>query len=584
MIKILLKYFLRKQTVLFFLIITGLAAAQNFNTDVNKEFEKAIGLFKAKNYDTALSVFQRVVNYPSPNSKLTAAEFFIIKIYQQKKDYSESEKSAKSFLSKYPSSKYADEVKKILIQSYIDLKDYYNAFKSSISFLDKSNSIVFRNETKYVAEKLALNYLKSSDVIGLAKDYSNANTKPFLLLLSGKLLRNEGDEKSAVKMFDEIIFGYKNSDEFIEAQNLKKSSNNVESNLNTPLVGVILSLTDQNGIKIQSATEILEGIKFAFHEYNSAHQEKFGLLINDIQKDKRTIVEKSNALIENDNVRCVLGPVFSDDVRNVLMEFRHSYLCIISPTATDDDLVSLNENFYQANPSFSARGKYFAQYLYFVEGVKNVAVLNSIDGYSPLLAASFTQEFERLGGDVVVKETYKSKSYSLADQISRISTFAGSLDGIYAPLSDQNDAAVILSSMVQSGLSLKIFGSQDWFIAKGFETSPELSNKLVFESDYFINYSDPDFKNFSANFKKQTGTEVNRNNLYGYDLAKYIITVMRNINPTRKNIKYKIESGINVTGFHNNISFDYDRINKFINIVRFKDGIFNLVEKFRSGK
>jgi hypothetical protein len=30
------------------LIITGLAAAQNFNTDVNKEFEKAIGLYKAK--------------------------------------------------------------------------------------------------------------------------------------------------------------------------------------------------------------------------------------------------------------------------------------------------------------------------------------------------------------------------------------------------------------------------------------------------------------------------------------------------------------------------------------------------------
>jgi hypothetical protein len=131
---------------------------------------------------------------------------------------------------------------------------------------------------------------------------------------------------------------------------------------------------------------------------------------------------------------------------------------------------------------------------------------------------------------------------------------------------------------------LKIYGNQDWFIAKGFETSPELSNKLVFESDYFIDYNDVNFKDFSTKFKNQTGKDVNRNVLYGYDLAKYIIVVMQNIDPTRINIKYKMESGINVNGFHNNISFDSERVNKYINIVRFKDGIFELVEKFRSGK
>ena len=385
-------------------------------------------------------------------------------------------------------------------------------------------------------------------------------------------------------MLDEIVSEYKNSDEYAEALNLKKNLNSFSGNSDAVLVGVILSLTDQNDLKIQSAKEILEGIKYAFHEYNSTHQEKFGLLIKDLKKDKRTTTEESLSLVENENVRCILGPVFSDDVRNALAEFNHSNLCVISPTATDDDLIGLSENFYQANPSFSTRGKIFAQYLYYVENVKKVAVLNSVDGYSPLLASSFSKEFEKLGGDVVVKETFKSNSYTLTDQMSRISTVAGSLDGIYVPLSDKNDATVVLSSLVQSGINLRIFGSQDWFIAKGFETSPELSNKLVFESDYFIDYNDTDFKQFSAEFKKQTGMETSRNVLYGYDLAKYIVTVMNNIEPTRNNIKNKIESGINVTGYHNNISFDSERINKFINIVRFKDEIFELVEKFRASK
>jgi hypothetical protein len=138
--------------------------------------------------------------------------------------------------------------------------------------------------------------------------------------------------------------------------------------------------------------------------------------------------------------------------------------------------------------------------------------------------------------------------------------------------------------MVQSGLNLEIYGNQDWFLGKGFESSSELSNKLTFDSDYFIDFNDAEFKLFSESFKKTAGMEINRNILYGYDTAKYILTVIRNIDPTRKNIKYKMESGINVTGFHNNISFDYDRTNKFINIVRYNDGVFQLVDKFRAGK
>ncbi len=119
---------------------------------------------------------------------------------------------------------------------------------------------------------------------------------------------------------------------------------------------------------------------------------------------------------------------------------------------------------------------------------------------------------------------------------------------------------------------------------KGFESSSAISNKLIFDSDYFIDFNDPDYKNFCGYFKRTTGMEANRNVLYGYDLHNILLTVMRNIDPTRKNIKYKIESGINVTGFHNNISFDSDRNNKYLNIVRYNDGVFELVEKFRSGK
>lgn len=571
--------------IIFYIIISAsLLYPQNISVDNNRDFEKALSYYNSKNYENALTLFRKIFNRTENNTKGTASAFFIAKILVEQKKFSDAEKSINDFLLNYSQSKYADEIKNLLIKNNLDKNDYQGAFNNSLKFIESSKSIVFKKETKSIAEKVAVNYLNTSDVESYLEDYNSSSLKPFLLLISGKIYLREGEQIDALKMFTEITTKHTTSDEYAEALNLQKQYNNINSENEFPIVGILFSLTDQNGREIEAAKEVLEGIKYAFHEFNTRNSEKIGIIIKDIQRNKNKITEATNEFIENNDVRCIIGPIFSDDVRNSLTEIDRSNICLISPTATDDDLISISKNFYQANPTITSRGKIFAQYIYFVENKRKLAVLNSIEGYSPLLAASFSQEFEKLGGSIVAKETYKSKSYDLTEQMTRISSIANNIEGIYAPISDANDASAILSQMVQGGLDLELYGNQDWFLGKGFESSSAISNKLTFDSDYFIDFNDPEYKNFSNDFKKTTGAETNRNVLYGYDTAEYILTVMRNIDPTRKNIKYKIESGINVTGFHNNISFDSDRNNKYLNIVRYTDGVFELVEKFRSGK
>ena len=573
-----------KKIIFFFIISVGFLFSQNITVDNNKDFDKALGFYNSKKYDDALMLFKKISNRTANNTKITAASFFVSRILVEQKKYSATEKSGKDFLEKFPQSKYADEIKNILIKNYLDNDEFQKAFKSLLEFFETSKSIVFKKESKSIAEKIAINSLSSEEIDKYFDSYENSSLKPFLLLLSGKVLSREGDAIDALKRYTEITLKHPTSEEFAEALNLKKQNSNINQDNKYPIVGILLSLTDQNGREIETAKEVLEGIKYAFHEYNNGRSEKVGLIIKDVQRDHRKIVDAANLFIENDDVRCIIGPIFSDDVRDALNEIDRSNICLISPTATDDDLISMSENFYQANPSLTSRGKIFAQYIYYVENKRKLAVLNTIEGYSPLLAASFAREFENLGGKIIAKETYKSKSFSLVEQVSRIASLSNSIEGIYAPISDASDATAVLSQLVQSGLNLELYGNQDWFLGKEFESSPELSNRLTFDSDYFIDFNDSDFKNFSNDFKKITGIEINRNVLYGYDTAKYILTVIRNIDPTRKNIKYKIESGINVTGFHNNISFDSDRNNKYLNIVKYNDGVFELVEKFRSGR
>lgn len=558
--------------------------SQNFTVDNEKDFTKALEFYKSNKLDDALSLFQKISERTDNNVKQSISAFFVCKISNDQKKYTEVEKRGKDYLQKYPKSKYADEIKNLIIRSFIERSEYKNAFSVCLEYIENSKSIVFKKESKTIADKVAVNYLKSSDIENYFGKHNQTDLNPFLLLLSGKTLLKEGEIANASKKFTEITTKHITSEEYVEALNLKKQYSSYNSDNDLPVVGAILSLTDQNDRNIESANEILEGIKYAFHVYNTTNTDKIGLLVKDINRDKEKIIEVTNELINNNEVRCVIGPVFSDDVRNAIKEIDKSNLCLISPTATDADLIDLSDNFYQANPSLSFRGKIFAQYLYFVESKRKVAVMNAIEGYSPLIAANFIKEFEDLGGKILAKETYKNKSYSFSDQLNRIASLSNSIDGIYAPISDPNDATSILSQMVQSGLDVNIYGNQDWFLGKGFESSSTSANKLTFESDYFIDFSDPEFKQLNNEFKKITGSEINRNVLYGYDVAKYILTVMRNIDPTRKNIKYKIESGINVTGYHNNISFDSERINKYLNIVRYSDDVFELVDKFRSGR
>lgn len=574
-----MKYFI----ILLFIALQLNSFAQGTDAQIRieKEFDTAVKLFQSGSFDDAKVIFNRIANDYKINNRTTASEFFISKILIEQKKYSLAQGNIERVLQYYPNSEYESDFRKLLIQVNLNQFNYEDAFRESIKLFQKEDNEYSRT----LLERIALNHLSSKKVKDISGRFDNSDIKPFLLFILGKVYLLENDNENSFKSFNEVASKYPNSNYYNDAAQLKSGiSTGSKTTGSNVVIGVMLPLTDDKGSETIAGHEILEGIKFAVSEYNKNRNDKIGILVRDTKSKEEIISRIQDEFSSNSSVRCVLGPIFSDEVRFAINEFQNSDLPMISPTATDGDLTTISSNFFQANPTFSVRGKIFAQYIYFVENKRKMAILNSIDGYSPLLASSFAEEFERLGGRIVIRESYKSNSLSLNEQISNISRQASVIEGIYIPLADKADATAILSKLAQSELMIPIYGNQDWMLVKGFETSPELSNLLTFTSDYFIDYNDESFNSFSSEFQQVTGTIVNRNVLYGFDTAKYLLNVLRNIDPSRKAIKLKMESGVNSVGFKNNISFDSNRINKFINIIRYQDGIFELVDKFRSGR
>ena len=568
--------------VLFVAFGFHIASAQQNDDQINIQFDNSVALYNSGKYDEALEGFKKIVSDYKYNSKTTASEFFIAKIHLELNQLNQFKYTADQFLQNYPTSSYLDEIRFLLVKYNLEIANYYNAFKEILNVIDKTASSSYEQNARKIGEGIAAKYLTDIQLDRINSSFNSDKIKSFVLLQKGKFYLRNGNSYSSNNAFEQIISTYPESAEYSEAKELVDST--VENFAPaTTIIGIMLPLDiNQYGeYGSQPAAEILEGIKFAVDEFNKSRNEKVGLVIRDTKKDIQLIKKIRDEFVELNSLVAIIGPIFSNEVRAALEEFEDYDIPIISPTATDDDLTSISHNFFQANPSFSLRGRVMAQYIYYVENKRKISVLNSIDSYSPILAASFINEFEKLGGRIIKKESFKNDYSDFSLPISKIYNDSLIVEGIYIPLSDNSITPLILSEMIKYNVKIPLFGNQDWFTAKGFETAHEISNNLVFESDYFVDFTSEAYQNFNEQYVSITGKDVNRNVLYGYDAAKFLLTAYRNSGPSRKNLVEKMTSGMVSSGLRNNISFDERRINRFLNIIRYKDGVFELVDKFK---
>jgi branched-chain amino acid transport system substrate-binding protein len=574
------------KTFLFIVFIFNFIYPQQIeqNNDLNVEFERAVKLFEEQHYIEALNIFNWIVEKNSYNNKTTPSFLFIVKIYLKQNSYDMAESVVRKFINDYPKTKYLDEAKILLSEILIQKGDPKKAVTVLFSILEESTSGEYKSTAKEVAENLIYKNFFLSDVIDLIHKTPQKELQSYLYLVLGKYQLIENRTEEAKLSFRYILDNFYDSEEYLEALKFYGRSfltNSSEKNIKNA-IAILLPLSEDSTNNLSStASEVLEGIKFAVDEFNNLNSVKVGLIINDTKRNKLEIEKIYNELSQLKVIDAIIGPLFSDETKEVCNSFANDGLPIITPTATDDELSKSFPNLYQANPSFEMRGRAMAQYIFFVENKKNIALLYSLVGYSKNIAEAFIAEYEKLGGKIVIRNTFFNNDLSVVQQLTEFKSKINEIEGIYIPLSESKTASIILSSLIQTGINLPIYGNQDWFKAKGLESATSITNNLTFTSDYFIDYKDKEYVEFNKKFFLLTNMEANRNVLYGYDVATFLLGIISKAFEDNSNISSLLSKEISSFGFHNNISFYNSQINRFINFVRFKDGKFELIDRFK---
>jgi len=350
-----------------FLIAVAVIIPQKASDNITTEFQIGINLYQSYQYDEASKVFKRIAGEDF-NQRTTAALLFEGKI-----DLLQSNEQAamvvfnKLFL-QYASSKYIDEAYMSLADYYLDNAMYAKSLRQLCLLILNTKSPSYDSLARSVGEKITLLHIDNNNLDSLLNTLTNPKDHTYLLWLKGKLNLLNNNPPKAKECFTDIMLHYPGSVEKDSAARLLAALNLPDEN-NGNLLGVILPLYQKDSIarRVEPSVEILEGIKFAVSEYNNENNSKIGLLIRDSERKTDKIKEIKSEFDKLNSIKAIIGPVYSDEVKEALEIFRNSNIPIISPTATENDLASSYPNFFQANPSFILRGKIMAQYIYFVE-------------------------------------------------------------------------------------------------------------------------------------------------------------------------------------------------------------------------
>ena len=172
----------------------------------------------------------------------------------------------------------------------------------------------------------------------------------------------------------------------------------------SPLTLAVVVSLDKNKT---TPVEVLRGVAQAQDQFNQKQQKK-GL--NDrlleivIANDSNTKKAKEVAqeLTKDSSILGVIGHNSSDATRAAIPEYEKAKLAVISSTSTS--IFLNNPVFFRAVNSDESAGKTLAEYIYKSLQLKKAVVFgNPSSTYSNSIREIFTNQFEKLGGEVVRK-------------------------------------------------------------------------------------------------------------------------------------------------------------------------------------
>ncbi|MDX2246841.1 MAG: ABC transporter substrate-binding protein [Bacteroidia bacterium] len=340
---------------------------------------------------------------------------------------------------------------------------------------------------------------------------------------------------------------------------------------------------DKLPAKSQLATEFYEGFQTALREAELQGNKKIYLKVFDTRRD--TVVTRSQmeelSLLQPD---IIIGDVFNNPSK-IIGEWAEIHRTPqLIPLSPSDELVEEKTQVFLAHPSAETHGRSLAHFAWDSLRLNRVAVWSDLQKSTEILAQSFSQTFDTLGGEIIRLEVDSFLSNNAEKNIYSLvrSLKFQQVDGVYIPImGNQEVAGLILSQISALGLSVKIMGSPHWWQKyENIDRELKESSELIFTTSYMEDKQEREYQRFYESYLKEYQMPPSAFSVQGYDLGMYLVALFD---------QYDYRSGESLAGFirrfpvyhglHIDIDFQEKQSNQFVNIAAFREGTVQKVNE-----
>jgi ABC-type branched-subunit amino acid transport system substrate-binding protein len=345
-------------------------------------------------------------------------------------------------------------------------------------------------------------------------------------------------------------------------------------------IGALLPLS---GNLSPYGTEVLNGIRVALDQAaESKAGQTVGLITKDTGGDLRQLGLELEDLLNEYQPIAVIGPLLSREVKAIAKTADANEVVFITPMATLPDVQSLGRYFFSTAVNNRALVRDLAAYATGPLGWKRFCILAARDAYGAEMAQAFTEEIQRLGGEIIAAETYGPedtdfglplrrikdadlKRYGTIEKIetpktetpkietpkkgkeSKTSIYQPGFDAIFLP-GDAEKTALVAGQVGFYAGKVGILGTNGMNSPDLLRLDARGVEGAVFADSFFVDSPDPAVRNFVARYQKRFQAPPTAFAAQAYEATQLVLDGILKGATTGRALRESVQNAKNVPG------------------------------------
>ncbi|MCA1619437.1 MAG: ABC transporter substrate-binding protein [Acidobacteria bacterium] len=312
-------------------------------------------------------------------------------------------------------------------------------------------------------------------------------------------------------------------------------------------IGVFMSLT---GSTAQFGISSTNGIKMAADEINAAggvNGKQIELLVQDDRSDAQEAATIVTKFVTQDGVHGIIGEVASSRTIAAAPIAQNAKVPLLTPSSTNPEVTKKGDYIFRSCFIDPVQGAAMSQFAAKSLGKKRAALMvDRKNDYSTGLEKVINEVFPRLGGQVVITQSYQEGDTDFNGQLTSIK--GADPDVIFIP-GYYGDVALIAKQARDKGLNVPLVGGDGWDSAQLYTIGGASVVGSYFTNHYSPFDTDPKVQKFVQGYQQRYGQIPDALAATAYDAALIMFDAVKRANSLDgKAGKYVIQERVVVEG------------------------------------